>query len=115
MVDVAPEDHDQELAFWQGALGQSMQQFERFPEYHGVPLEKQQMGFLVQRLGEGPSRVHLDIHTTDVEAEVARLEKLGAKRLREVNFWCLMEDPAGMPFCVIADKDLTEENSQRWE
>jgi predicted enzyme related to lactoylglutathione lyase len=115
VIDVAPEDHDGELAFWQGALGVTMEHYQRFPEYHGTPLEKQQVGVLVQRLGEGPSRVHLDIHTTDVEAEVARLEKLGAKRVREVNLWWVMEDPAGMPFCVIPDKGLTEENSQRWE
>ena len=115
VIDVAPEDHDRELAFWQGALGKTMQHYERFPEYHGTPLEKQDIGVLVQRLGEGASRVHLDIHTTDVEAEVARLEKLGAKRLRELNGWCLMQDPAGMPFCVIPDKGLNEENAQPWE
>lgn len=115
VIDVAPEDHDRELAFWQSALGQTLQHYERFPEYHGTLLEKQDMGLLVQRLGEGASRVHLDIHATDVEAEVARLEKLGAKRLREVNGWSLMEDPAGLPFCVIPDKDLNEENAQRWE
>jgi predicted enzyme related to lactoylglutathione lyase len=115
VIDVSPEDHDQELAFWQAALGQPLHHYERFPEYHGTALEKQDMGVLVQRLGEGPSRVHLDIHTTDVEAEVARLEKLGAKRLREVNRWCVMQDPAGVPFCVIPDKDLNEENAHRWE
>jgi len=73
------------------------------------------MGVLVQRLGEGVSRVHLDIHTTDAQAEVARLEKLGAKRLREGEGWVVMEDPAGVLFCVVPDKGLTGENAQRWE
>jgi predicted enzyme related to lactoylglutathione lyase len=115
VIDVAPEDHDRELAFWQAALGQTMKHYERFPEYHGTLLEKQRMGLLMQRLGEGVSRVHLDFHTTDVEAEVTRLEKLGAKRLFESGVWWVMEDPAGLPFCVVPDKDLNDENAQRWE
>ena len=32
-----------------------------------------------------PSRVHLDIETDDIEAEVSRLEKLGAKRIEFVR------------------------------
>ncbi len=115
VIDVAPEDHDRELAFWQAALGQTMDHYERFPAYHGTQLEKQHMGVLVQRLGEGVSRVHLDIHTTDAQAEVARLEKLGAKRLRDGEGWIVMEDPAGGLFCGVPDKGLTEENAQRWE
>jgi len=38
----------------------------------------------VQRV-QHPSRVHLDIEADDIEAEVARLEKLGAKRIDQVK------------------------------
>jgi hypothetical protein len=31
------------------------------------------------------SRVHLDIETDDIEAEVKRLESLGARRIRQVH------------------------------
>ena len=48
-----------------------------------------------------PSRVHLDIETDDVEAEVARLEKLGAKRVAFVRRWWVMEAPTGQRFCVV--------------
>ena len=48
-----------------------------------------------------PSRVHLDIKTDDVEAEVLRLERLGATRLRQVKHWWIMEAPSGHRFCVI--------------
>ena len=34
-----------------------------------------------------PSRVHLDIESTDVEAEVVRLEALGARRVAQVHTW----------------------------
>jgi len=45
--------------------------------------------------------VHVDIETDDVTAEIARLEKLGARRLRAVEDWWVMEAPSGHAFCVI--------------
>ena len=47
------------------------------------------------------SRVHLDIETDDIEAEVKRLEKLGAKRIEAVQTWWVMEAPTGQRFCVV--------------
>lgn len=47
------------------------------------------------------SRVHLDVETDDIEAEVARLEKLGAKRVGDVKRWVVMEAPTGQRFCVV--------------
>ncbi|MET0290843.1 MAG: VOC family protein [Steroidobacteraceae bacterium] len=48
-----------------------------------------------------PSRVHLDIETDDIEAEVRRLETLGAKRVSAVKTWVVMEAPTGQRFCVV--------------
>lgn len=48
-----------------------------------------------------PSRVHLDIETDNVEAEVTRLEKLGAKRIKNVRSWVIMEAPTGQRFCIV--------------
>lgn len=50
---------------------------------------------------EHDSRVHLDMETDDVEAEVLRLEGLGAKRVKKVRDWWVMEVPTGHRFCVI--------------
>jgi hypothetical protein len=47
------------------------------------------------------SRLHIDIETDDVEAEVRRLEALGAHREAQVEKWWVMEDPCGNEFCVI--------------
>lgn len=58
----------------------------------------------LQAVGEGTApRVHLDIDTDDVEAEVRRLEALGATRLQAYDggrYW-QMADPGGLVFCVI--------------
>ena len=48
-----------------------------------------------------PSRVHLDIEADDVDAEAARLEKLGAKKIGFVKRWWVMEAPTGQRFCVV--------------
>jgi Glyoxalase-like domain len=116
VIDVPPVDHDKELAFWQAASGQELAAA-RIEGYHGTELHGQKFGLLVQRLGEGRSRVHVDIHTDDLEAEVSRLERLGAQRVERLHFWWVMRDPAGLPFCVVQDDhgSFTDDNAQRWD
>ena len=117
VIDVPEESHAAELAFWQGAMGQELVQFDQNPEYHGTDLHGHDLGLLVQRLGGGHARVHVDIHTDDMEAEIARLEALGARREFRSHTWWVMSDPAGLLFCVIPDdrEIFTDENSQRWD
>lgn len=47
------------------------------------------------------SRVHLDIETDDQAAEVARLEKLGARQVGQGARWVVMQAPTGQRFCVV--------------
>lgn len=117
VIDVPPADHESELAFWQSATGLPMTQGTRYPEYHGTELHSQQLELLVQRLGEGTARIHLDVHTDDLDAELARLERLGAERVGQVESWWVMRDPAGMVFCVLSEEPgvLTDANAQRWD
>ena len=50
------------------------------------------------------NRLHLDLRPDDRDAEVARLEALGARRIDigqgEVS-WVVMADPEGNEFCVL--------------
>lgn len=63
------------------------------------------------------SRVHLDIETDDLDAEVRRLESLGARRLKFAKRWWVMEAPTGHRFCVVkAPHALSEQNgATKWE
>jgi hypothetical protein len=117
VIDVPCADHDRELAFWSGATGMSLIQFDNHPEYHGAELPGHELGLLIQRLDDGPARVHLDIHTDDTAAEIARLEKLGAELVQRVHAWWIMRDPAGLLFCVIPEPpgSLDDSNAQRWD
>ena len=53
-----------------------------------------------------PPRIHLDLYADDQEAEVARLEGLGARRVKwdkrpaDADY-VVMEDPEGTRFCVV--------------
>ncbi len=76
-IDVPADVHRSEATFWSGVLGHPIDPGEEGDAYmtvgHGDGLE-----VFVQRLGEGGARLHLDVETDDVEAEVTRLEALGA-------------------------------------
>jgi hypothetical protein len=62
-----------------------------------------------------PSRVHVDIEADDIEAEVARLEALGARKIGDVKSWCVMEAPTGQRFCVVpAESAAFAEKANRW-
>ncbi|WP_117208281.1 VOC family protein [Allorhizocola rhizosphaerae] len=117
VIDVPGGLHAREVEFWQAATGSPHKRHERFPEFHSAMLPGDDMGLLIQHLQEGESRVHVDIHTDDVEAEVARLEALGAQRVQQVNHWWVMRDPAGLPFCVLPDttEAMQAHNAQLWE
>jgi len=84
VIDVPANDHSRELGFWEAAIGQPLPRFD-YPEYHGAPLQGRDFWLLVQRLGEGTARMHMDIHTDDLAAEVSRLERLGAERVQRVH------------------------------
>ena len=79
--------------------------------------ERPAVRLLIQRLGHGPGRVHLDIHTDDLAAEIARLEELGAERVQAVHTWQILRDPAGLQFCVVPEPagTLNDGNAQRWD
>ena len=99
VIDVPSAAHADSVAFWSGAIGKEIRPLS-FPEFHGARVHAA-LTLLVQELGEGAPRVHLDFHTDDVEAEVARLETLGAHVVERHPEWTVMADPSRQPFCVV--------------
>ncbi len=99
-IGIDCQDADLEVAakFWGAALGRAPGQTEG--HYVGLEDRANQPIVFVQRVSH-PSRVHLDIETDDVDAEVARLEELGARRVEQVQTWWVMEAPTGQRFCVV--------------
>jgi predicted enzyme related to lactoylglutathione lyase len=102
IIDCNTGDLDRAAAFWGAALGYRTQRLDAPGEANYVRLDTgaEDLHIEVQKV-DHPSRVHLDIETDDIEAEVKRLEKLGAKRIGNIQTWCVMEAPTGQRFCVV--------------
>ena len=102
IIDCKTEDLHAAAAFWGGALGMKLRGLGGEEGENYVRLEEQTRGLLIEvQKVTHESRVHLDIETDDVEAEVKRLEGLGAKRVKNVRTWWVMEAPTGQRFCVV--------------
>lgn len=89
--------------FWGGALGMKVVDYDEGGLGLYARLDAAATGLYleVQKVTH-PSRVHLDIETDDIEAEVVRLEKLGARRVEWVrDSWWVMQAPTGHRFCVV--------------
>jgi predicted enzyme related to lactoylglutathione lyase len=102
IIDCHGKDLPGAAAFWSGALGMPTRQLPGAEGESYVRLMDNQHGLHVevQRV-DHPSRVHLDIETDDIEAEVRRLETLGARRVAQIRSWWVMEAPTGQRFCVV--------------
>jgi catechol 2,3-dioxygenase-like lactoylglutathione lyase family enzyme len=101
VIDCNVEDVDQAAAFWGAALGRKVHHHsEDSGEYRELDARPSEPMLLVQKV-DHPSRIHLDIETDDMEAEVARLEALGARRVEFIRRWWVMEAPTGQRFCVV--------------
>lgn len=117
IIDARTDDLDGAAGFWSRALGYSTTRSDNPEDANYVLLDTGRDGLHVevQRV-DHPSRVHLDIEADDIEAEVARLEKLGARRLQKVRTWWVMEAPSGHRFCVVEGKGAAfERKANRWE
>jgi catechol 2,3-dioxygenase-like lactoylglutathione lyase family enzyme len=101
MIDVPGPDLAPATAFWAGALGLSPNRApaEAHPYLTLLPSEEG-MRVTLQRI-DGAARFHVDIETDDLEAEVKRLEALGAQEVERSGDWVVMRDPAGLPVCVV--------------
>ena len=118
LIDCNTPDIDAAARFWGEALGRPVDLEHPASRGNYRMLETQDDEPIVelQRV-DHESRVHIDIETDDIPAEVARLERLGARRVREVEGWWIMQDPAGLLFCVVPEEPgaLSEANAHRWD
>ena len=91
--------------FWGAALGMTLKGLDGEEGENYVRLVDTDRGLHIEvQKVTHDSRVHLDIETDDVEAEAARLAKLGAKRVKKFPRWWVMEAPTGQRFCVVRAK-----------
>ena len=117
LMDCKTDDVDAAAVFWAAALGR--------PPDPGHPGSRGNYRMLqtppdepvvqIQKV-EHESRVHLDIETDDIEAEVVRLTRLGASEVRRIKTWVVMQAPTGQRFCVArVQRPGFPKNANRWD
>lgn len=102
LIDCNVEDIGAAAKFWAGALGRPVDPGHPGTRGDYVMLETppDEISVQIQRV-DHESRIHLDIETHDIPAEVARLEKLGATVDSRMERWVVMRAPSGQRFCVV--------------
>lgn len=102
LIDCNTDDIDTAAEFWAGALGRRLD-----PDHPGsrgnyrmLETPPDEFSVQIQRV-DHESRVHIDIETDDIPAEVARLEKLGATVDKQMERWVVMRAPTGHRFCIV--------------
>ncbi|MFD0321546.1 VOC family protein [Lysobacter gummosus] len=105
IIDCETGDIDTAANFWSAALGLARVDTydDEGAQYAQLANAAGELHVEVQKV-DHPSRVHLDIESDDLDAEAERLEKLGAKRIKFVKRWWVMEAPTGHRFCIVRMK-----------
>ena len=117
IIDCRTDDLEAAAGFWAAALGYKTRHIENphSGSYVVFDTTPNELDIEVQKV-EHQSRVHIDIETDNIEAEVERLEKLGAKRVAKMRSWWVMEAPTGQRFCVVNPKRSEfETEANVWE
>src|SRR5690242_14042254 len=100
VIDVPSDVNDRERNFWTTALAAQGRPAKIYPEYYVLEHGATPNAVAIQDIGTTDPRVHFDIETDDMQAEVARLVRLGATEVDRRDDWVVLRDPAGLLFCV---------------
>jgi hypothetical protein len=116
LIDCNVDDIRAAARFWAGALGRPVDPHHPGTRGNYVMLETppDEISVQIQRV-DHESRVHIDIETDDIEAEVSRLEKLGASVDTRMERWVVMRAPSGQRFCIVrVQRDGFYKNANSW-
>ena len=102
VLDCLVDDLKDAAEFWSKALGRPVETFDQDGDgkYAELKTDADEPFLLLQRVDHA-ARIHLDIETDDLDAEVVRLDALGATRIAFVKRWWVMQAPTGHRFCVV--------------
>jgi len=117
LVDCRTDNVDAAADFWAKALGRPLDPGHPGTRgsYRMLETPPDEPIVQIQRV-DHESRVHIDIETDDIPAEVARLEKLGAKVVNRLERWVVMQAPTGQRFCVVrVQRPGFPKNANLWE
>lgn len=100
-LDLAPEAYDAGARFWRSITGHDVSAARGDHEEFVTLVPPDGDAHLrMQRLGSGPSRIHLDLHVSTPREAADRAVSLGATEVTAPGH-VVMASPAGLPFCFV--------------
>ena len=107
------------IGFWSSVLRYELDTPDQFNDpkqvyWYLVDPANKGMRLLIQRVPEpvtAKSRIHIDVHVDDIDAEAERAIKMGAKRVDAKPMtefgatWIRMLDPEGNHFCFVLNRE----------
>ena len=117
LIDCNTPNVDDAARFWAQALGRPVDPVHPGTRGNYRMLETPPDEPIVQiQKVDHESRVHIDIETDDIPAEVGRLEGLGAKVVNRLDRWVVMQAPTGQRFCVVRiQRPGFPKNANQWD
>lgn len=105
-ITIDTNDLASAAAFWRAVTGYTVASsgegttYLQAPDSNGPGLSLQ----LVPEPRTGKNRLHLDLFTTDLAAEVTRIRALGAAEVKrhDNDGWVVLADTDGNQFCIVA-------------
>lgn len=103
LIDTPRETADEVTAFWAGVFGVTPRPLPEAPQFISLPGAIPGVAAAVQATEtvDDTPRMHIDIETDDIEAEVARLQALGATKIAQWQECHTLRAPGGHVLCVL--------------
>ena len=117
LIDCNTSNVDEAANYWSQALGRAVDLDHPGSRgnYRMLETPPDEPIVQIQRV-DHESRVHIDIETDDIPAEVARLQKLGAMVVDRLERWVVMQAPTGQRFCIVrVQRPGFSKNANAWD
>jgi hypothetical protein len=100
-LDFAPDDAGRGVSFWRDVTSYDVSPTRGAHDEFATLVPRVGDDHLrVQRLGEGPTRIHLDVHVTDPRAAADRAVARGAVEVADLGH-VVLTSPGGLTFCFV--------------
>ncbi len=115
-LDFAPDHFDAGVAFWRGVTGYELSAVRGDEGEFATLLPPVGDDYLrVQRIVDGASRVHLDLHVDDPTEAAADAVSVGAHVLvRHERGYVVLRSPGGYTFCFVRHPSEMRPPAARW-
>lgn len=113
-LDLPADRHAAGTAYWSAVTGFAVSSPRgEMAEFTTLEPSKGDAYVRVQRVGDGPARVHLDLHVVDPRWAADRAIELGAREVADLGYVSLVS-PGGLAFCFVANQGSVRPAAAEW-